>query len=310
MTPARFALSLSLLAAGCASQGPAGGGPLSPRLPSGEENSAPDRESVSDVRIGNPVTRPDETDAEERYGLFRPAPLGDALATGRPSFATGTGVVPEGRLQLEFGYLYTEDFLFRQQAFPGLLVRYGIYDDVELRLSGVNYLERDDADGADTSGFADLILGVKFVVREQNGLVPAVVVLPTLALPTGSADRSDQIDPGVQFAVGWNLTDTTSLLSNLNTLQTSVGTRTTPVFGHSLAIFQQFRPPLPHPFERPTLFVEHFAVYPDGPGDAQNLDFGLLLPLGRRFQADVFGGVGLNGQANDWFAGVGFAVAI
>ena len=288
-------------------QDPETGEPISPVLPQ-------DRASDDDDGGGGGTSAQEGDESSDPFNPLRPAPLEKSISTGRPSFSTGTGVVPAGRFQAEGGLVYTSDdggADFTSLTFPSLLLRYGLYPDVELRLSGASYVANDSEAGgaAGEDGFTDLTLGVKLVARDQRGVVPAVAFLPSVSFPTGGVGVRDQIDPAIQVATGWTV-GRTSFLINTNLNSVSVARETTAQFSHSLAVIYDLPDVLPDRLDRLQVFVEHFASYPDGLDDRQSLDAGVLLLLGQNLQLDLFVGGGLNDAATDFFTGVGLAVRL
>jgi hypothetical protein len=68
-----------------------------------------------------------------------------------------------------------------------------------------------------------------------------------------------------------------------------------------LATFYQFTPKLGG-------FVEYYGLYPSTRGsDCQhNIDFGPVVLVNDNFQIDIRAGFGLNAEAPDFIAGIGF----
>jgi hypothetical protein len=57
-------------------------------------------------------------------------------------------------------------------------------------------------------------------------------------------------------------------------------------------------------------FVEFFGDIPTGSngGSANSFDGGFTYLIADNLQLDVFSGVGLSGDADDWFIGAGFSI--
>ena len=293
-------LALSVAsAAGCASRTLA-----TAQSSDGSSGSGQGRDGGGDVTDPTDVPEYEEVDDERRYDIFDPAPLGGVIGTGRPSFGTGTSPVPVGHLQVESGYLYTENDDDKTHTFPNVLLRYGVYDGIELRAStaGVVIPEGGDA------GTTDLRFGAKLAIRGQNGIVPALAFQPSFTVPTGSASTADQADPQVQFPVAWTVGDGLTILGNLNLGTASIsagpvdgGTR--PVFAHSLLVGYDVVPRL-------TVFAEYFGVDTEDARETYNADFGALFLLNDNNQIDFIIGFGLNDQADDFFVGAGYSFRI
>ena len=123
------------------------------KLPAEDESDPP-----------QPATRPVRHARRQRLGtaatsaptppartssVLDPAPLTGQIGTGRPSFGTGTTPVPVGHLQLESGYQYAEDGDSKTHTFPQLLLRYGVYDGVELRAGWTGVVIPEGGDSGD-----------------------------------------------------------------------------------------------------------------------------------------------------------------
>ncbi|WOD44791.1 transporter [Hwangdonia lutea] len=147
------------------------------------------------------------------------------LITDRPDQTESPNVVPKRFLQVETGTSYesfktnnikTEDFTFNTT-----LVRYGLLDNLELRL-GWDFVEGKTKINGNTlnnisSGFNPLLLGVKTSIAKENGCFPEIGLLGHLYLPfTASTDYKPETT-GVDFRLAFahTLSENTSLSYNL-----------------------------------------------------------------------------------------------
>jgi hypothetical protein len=78
------------------------------------------------------------------------------------------------------------------QGFPGLLVRFGLLEKLEARLTMSGWSFEDAATG-DESGFNDMGLGAKWAIASENGAWPQSSLLAEVNLPVG--------DPGAGLVV-------------------------------------------------------------------------------------------------------------
>ncbi|WP_419856657.1 transporter [Candidatus Palauibacter irciniicola] len=128
------------------------------------------------------------------------------LVADRPDFTEAAATVGRGVVQLEFGYTYEYD---RPEGGRGgvwthslgePLLRIGVLGDrLELRLglSPVSVGAGADGRSFTETGMEDLYLGTKLLLAEQEGLRPALAILPQVTVPTGSdAFTSDRTLPG------------------------------------------------------------------------------------------------------------------
>ncbi len=247
-------------------------------------------------------------------------PLTEPMVTDRPDFTESTSVVPFGHLQLENGYTYTYDDesgrRVSNQTFPETLARVGILEDWELRIGWIGgslteelFKEKNDAgrtvrrethDDAAT----DMTVGFKRHLVAQEGLRPEFGVIGELSLPTGGrTTTSDDVDPQVKLLWSYELPADFSLSGNLNFgLPTSDGKRffqTSASVSLGYAITHQIG-----------MYVEYFGFYPNDRWTdcAHTANGGFTCQLTDNLQFDIRSGVGLNEEADDFFAGGGLSV--
>ena len=241
--------------------------------------------------------------AEDGNTIFDPAPLTGTIGTGRPSFSTGTTSVPTGRLQIELGLTYTRDGDDDQITAPANLLRYGIHDHAELRLGGAAWVGGLNDDQL-PEGQTDLRLGVKLEAfrpdEDDPRWFPKVAVQPSLKLPTGDLDPSDQIDPAVQVAASWSLPGNGGLLLNVGLFTDSDGHDTATSLDYGLLHARTLSDDV-------SVFVEVFGSASDTFDDTLSADVGVLYLLDDNTQLDAFVGAGLNDAAGDLFAGAGIS---
>lgn len=99
------------------------------------------------------------------------------ISADRPGMATGTDIMPKGKVQWETGVGYEGDGGSAAYTLNNTLFRYGMVDWAELRV-GMDLLH---ADG--TTGLSALNIGTKIGLLENEGWVPAVSLLANLQCP-------------------------------------------------------------------------------------------------------------------------------
>lgn len=113
------------------------------------------------------------------------------IATDRPGAGTSPGLVGKGFLQLEVGAEYGD---YDHEAmdshiwtFSTLLVRYGMLDNLELRLGWDFRQIETEINGVIVnnlqSGYTPLLAGLKVGVSKEKGLLPEIGVVGHLFLP-------------------------------------------------------------------------------------------------------------------------------
>lgn len=136
----------------------------------------------------------------------------DRIETDRDSFTPTTKTVGLRRLMIESAYTYSlgRDS-FSSHSYPELLLRYGLFERVELRL-GWNY---EAGSGPTVSGFpgnsleseseraSRILYGFKAGLLEQSGWVPEAAVIVRGATPTSGPETATHL--GASLVWGWTL---------------------------------------------------------------------------------------------------------
>lgn len=112
----------------------------------------------------------------------------DAIEPDRPDITNGTHIVDTGILQLEVGGLYTHAVPNAHAFGTPLTARVGVTDWLEARIGADGLLLQSDATGH-ASGIGNLQLGAKLRLWADPGGIPVLSVLPTVNVPTASADK-------------------------------------------------------------------------------------------------------------------------
>ncbi len=246
------------------------------------------------------------------------------LIGDRPDFTESAATVGLGVVQIEFGYTLErdatrmggQDLTVSTHSLGEVLVRTGILAEwLELRV-GLNPLVeevRRDGDTDRVSGVEDLQVGFKVTLREQQGLTPAIAVLPLLTLPTGSqAFTNDQARPTVNTVLAWDLSDVVSLSSGtaVSWGETEVARETDVVdISDYLEVAQSLV--MAHSLsDRTGMYVEWFAFFHSEFPTRHYVNGGLTWALGDDLQWDIRIGSGLNEAAGDIFTGTGLVVRL
>ena len=217
-----------------------------------------------------------------------------SIDANRPGFSFTTGVVPNGRWQLETGVAYARPGSnSRTTSLPLAEVRYGVSDDLEVFVSSLNWSRR-ELGNSDRSGLVDANVGIK-VAAGDRGLLRSAVLFQ-LSVPIGDSDfSSDDWDPSVAYVWAYDsripLAGTVMVSNFDGTYQLSNG-------------FQ-----LPFSIsDRQNAFLEWEVNLPEGGNDAHWLNGGFMWLLDDRRQIDIEAGVGLNDTAGDYRLSAGFSI--
>lgn len=246
------------------------------------------------------------------------------LVTDRPDQTESASVVGVKYIQLELGWLLTEeagaDLRVRRHAVPGLLVRIGVLARrLEARLGFAGWMRTHNQPAADSgfvrSGVGDLDVGLKVRLLDAVGARPDVALIGTLNLPTGDAAFSRlRADPTLLVAFASELSPVAGVGYNIGA-EWSTGCDPA-VADACVEVITVYLPyTLAFGFavgERVGVFLESFGALPVGDTEVarHSLDGGLTLRVRDNLQLDVSGGIGLNGAAEDWLVGAGVALRL
>ena len=248
--------------------------------------------------------------------IFGPGEIGHGeqsqegrLDPDRPHLPEATTTVGLGRIVLESGYTFTKNrgSSFSHSA-PESLLRVGVFADwFEFRI-GQNFLTEQGGTTATASGAQDLYLGMKFALSDQRGPLPALALIPQMTVPTGSSDvTAGRVLPGVNIDASWDIIKgffSMELLIANNFVRDDFRSSHFELSTGATGVFQLTK--------RLEAFVEWDAFYPIATapvaGPRLSAVSGLVYFVTPNFSVDVRAGVGLNKRADDFLAGVGFAV--
>ncbi len=248
--------------------------------------------------------------------------MDEPLVTDRPDFTESTEAIPTAHTQFELGYTFTYDRedgqRQRNQTFPEILVRIGIAPDFELRIGWEGYSISDElfdtpnrsgrlVSREDTrQGSNDLSVGIKHKLFEQEGFLPHFGILGAISVPSGSPGfSSSDVDPSLVLLWAYDINDIFAIAGNIGFAGISDDVERFLQTSASISLAMSLS-------DRLGFYVEYFGFYPGGmdTDDAHNINGGFTYLISNDFQLDMRLGAGLNDQADDIVAGVGFSVRI
>jgi hypothetical protein len=244
---------------------------------------------------------------------------GPELVTDRPDQTESTGIVERGSYQIEAGHVHSVardgGFVLRSDSTAQALLRTGLGRRSELRVGLDGYLSETESfrarETSDRSGLGDASIGAKLRLANETGRRPALAVLGTLSVPSGSSEfTSDRLDPSFRALFSHSPAADLSLGYNLGAAwSTAAGDdgerHTTSALewtlsagidaGHGIGFF-----------------AELFGCAPLSAAGtpATSVDLGATYLIRRNVQLDAAAGVGLSSAAEDWFAGFGISVRL
>lgn len=165
---------------------------------------------------------------QDQDTLNSPIPPGkkqhSAIVTDRPDQTEASSTIPARTLQIETGVIFSRsqetEYNFDNWGIGTTLLRYGVWDNFELRLGSFYQLSTIEAtnSGADSTehGLGPILAGFKVFIVEEKGLRPEISVLaditlrhvgslsyrPTYSYPTAKISASHTLSP--RFSLGYN----------------------------------------------------------------------------------------------------------
>ncbi len=227
------------------------------------------------------------------------------LSADRPDQTEAPYVVPQKSFQIETGIILANDKPERNVSITTndlatTLLRYGLTDGIELRLSG-GYIQQttDDRSGSQTeSGFAGIRAGSKFHLLEENGLLPETALIADLTIPTGNVILTEnEYIPGLVFAASNSITDWASISYNLGA---RYRTNQKSVYIYTLSLGIQ-------PLKKIGIFAEIFGSFSQKNTPRHSIDFGMTYLVIRNLQLDTTYGFAITENAVDSFFNFGLS---
>lgn len=216
----------------------------------------------------------------------------------RPGASTGPMTVARNVVQLEQGVQFDGDGGgYGAFTFSNTLLRYGLFDGMELRLGGDALVHH----GADRwqAAFAGLSIGTKIACFEGRGAIPAVSILADFAIPGTSSNgfETEHFAPSLYLLFENPVNDWLSIGYNVGAewdgSMPAPSTFVALCFGFTLT-------------ERLGCFAEsynNFSRY----GNAYGVDFGFNYMVGERVQLDLAANLDVCHPKQCWAVSFGVA---
>jgi hypothetical protein len=248
----------------------------------------------------------------------------DDIVTDRPDQTESAVTVPKGFIQIEAGVnAEYEDNEFNigstnlltpyrkhqtvSLSSPGLLARYGLTKNIELRfgaeyLSEIEHIESSSIffnNSFSKWSWSPITVGAKAKLLNEKGLIPNTALLVHLAIPLGDyAFQTDYISPSFRFAFSHQLSERFAFSYNLGyewelNKNSTVGTG---IYTASLGISL---------VKNLSMFLETYGFFTKGETPDHRFDGGFTYLVTPNVQADVSAGIGLNSISPDYFFGGG-----
>lgn len=234
-----------------------------------------------------------------------------SIITDRPDQTESPSVVPIGFLQIETGaFIETVkngNFKLKSSTFNTSLFRYGLLENLELRL-GFDFLQqRRQVNGNDlnniASGFSPLLLGVKVAIAEEKDLLPQIGLIGHISAPffAGSDYKPSTTGVDFRFAFMHTIDERSSISYNLGAAWGNDSPETsylyTLVYGYNFT--KAFG-----------TYLELYGFLPENSSSQHLWNLGFTYLLNKNIQFDISGGTGITSNLQDLFISGGISVRI
>lgn len=271
-----------------------------------------------------PATAEKTPEQRDALAWFSTAPLSGSLATDRPGYSDTAFLVPRGHVQYEMGLGFACEVENRSRtrtiSAGTAALRLGLLDEFELRIkwggmslvdtrypdkspAGRSYMNHESIDGA-----TDMSLGSKSPILKHSDMnyLPNISIVPSISLPTGTLTKtSGDVDPTLEIAWNYPVTDRLTVygIGTITSITDSAGRLAQG--SASAAVSYALT-------SRMSLFAEYFGIYPNARNsDCQHsINGGPVFLINDNMQVDFAIGLGLNEEAPDFFANVGFSIRL
>ncbi len=233
-----------------------------------------------------------------------------AIVTDRPDATEASSTVGKGILQFETGALYdsfeSNNIKSENYTYNTMLIRYGILDNVELRLGwnfveGVSKVNGNKLDNV-MSGLSPLLLGLKLDIAEENGAMPEIALIGhVFPVFSASADYRPEYT-GIDFRLSLSHT-----LSEKSSLGYNIGAQWGNDSPEAAAIYT-----LAYGYSITDKFGAYAELYGDLPEDSEAnhyWDAGFTYLVNNDLQLDLYFGTSIT-QGQDLLLGAGFSYRI
>ncbi len=201
---------------------------------------------------------------------------------------------------MENGFLDTGGNRKEVLDFPESLIRFGVADSTELRLTAPDYYRNALTDAGQHSGFGDVAIGVK----QHLGVAPGgfdFSAIVTLSLPLGSdALSSHGYDPSFQFPWSRKLSSNWTVAGMLSVYVPTQNRSHTVIGETTFLVDRQLT-------KKWDAFAEYAGDFPQAGSPRHLLHFGTAYKTTSRQQIDFRVGEGVSAVAPGCFLGFGYS---
>ncbi|MBK9097095.1 MAG: transporter [bacterium] len=231
------------------------------------------------------------------------------LVTDRPDRTESASTIPADWLQIETGYEYVREASNENSDLAsinavGTLIRFGLFDEVELRLAGAFLSQELKSINNELSsdGLTNFMFGAKFGLAKDHETIPDIALLTHLFLPVGAeSHRPDKVEPQAILSFSKAVLDFLDFGANFGMHYTSSDEKA--FYFYTLAAGVDIT-------EKLGGFIEIFSEVFTDTSPFYSVDTGLTYLLLSNLQLDVSAGNGLFSNSKVWYLGAGFSIRL
>ena len=218
----------------------------------------------------------------------------------RPGASTGPTVVGHNVIQLEQGLQYDGEGGLGVFTFSNTLIRYGILNNMELRLGGDGFIYAHEGSKKFLPAFSGISLGTKIKCYEGKGLIPAVSVLADFAIPCTASNGFgvDYLAPSLYILCENPISKWLSIGYNVGAEWDGCNLSPSAFVAVCLGFSAM---------ENLGCFVESYNYFNNEFGNIYAIDFGLNCMVSPRVQLDLAANLDLRNPSNSWSISCGVA---
>jgi hypothetical protein len=223
----------------------------------------------------------------------------DKIKTDRPSETQLSETVGKKTFQVESGLRYEkkgeEEYTFEH---PQVAIRYGLLPKLEFRAEITPQTEKEMGEKA--TGLKPVELGLKLGLWDEKGALPQAALQTQVGMADLASDefKTTHYYPRVRLLLQNNLTDKLQLGYNIGAEWN--GESTTADWIYTLS-------PQLEVGDKVEVFIEEFARIRKGHTPEHYFDGGLACYVNNNVKWDLWGGLGLNHAASDYFVSTGIS---
>jgi len=229
------------------------------------------------------------------------------MITDRPDQTESSISIPKKTLQIETGFVFEsdngKDLSYDNMHYMTTLLRYGLFDGFEVRLSSAYSTTNVNIKATDTdstaAGMIPIVVGFKSNITQQKGFLPEMAIMGSFSIPkTGTKDfQLRNLAADIRLAGSWAIID--GLGTGIN-VGAAWSDDPLPIYFYTWVVGVSI-------VKRLNGFVELYGHMQDLSLPSHKFDAGITYLIRHNLQFDVSAGMGISEIAPDYFINGGIA---